>query len=414
MSRIGFAPALVASAALALAPAAHAQQRAAGARPDSTSVEAGLWAQSEKAEKTARASAELNGDPALNAYVRDVTCKVAAEYCNDIRVYVMDRPFFNATMAPNGYTEVWSGLMLRATTESELAFVLSHEVTHFTENHSIEALQAEKARRNAALAISVGLAVAGAAAAAGAGTADAAQSILDVTGNLIDVVYLGAMASYFGFSREQESQADKLGFERAAHAGYVPTAGAALWRSMAEETAASEFKRVRESEARVSVFRTHPLTRDRIAALETLAKAASSPSTDSSPADRHRAAIRPHLAAWLKDDLRRRDFGETLHLLDRLAHSGQDLGVIEFYRGEAYRLRHGAGDLERAEAAYAAATAHPDAPVAVWRQLGDLRAKSRNVDGAREAYQSYLAKAPEADDAWLVQDAMNSLTRGGT
>lgn len=107
---------LIAAGVAAGAPA-HGQ-RMAGARPDISTDEGGLWDLSDRAEQAAKRSAELNRDVALNAYVREVACKVAKAHCGDIRVYVMDRPFFNASMSPNGYSEIWSGVLLRTLDES--------------------------------------------------------------------------------------------------------------------------------------------------------------------------------------------------------------------------------------------------------------------------------------------------------
>jgi len=405
--RTRIALSLTAALAIAAAPTAAGAQRLSGERPSAGSVEEGFWTASDKAERAARTSAELNTDPALNAYVRGVACKVAVEYCGDVRVYVLDRPFFNATMAPNGYTEVWSGLMLRASNEAELAFTLSHEVTHFERNHFLEAWNAEKNRQNAMLALSVGIAVLGATAAVNSGSAEAARSIMDATGNLIDVVYLAGMTAFFRFSRENEAEADALGVRRMAAAGYDPRAAATIWTAVRDETASSQFERTRKSEGRLNVFATHPLTRDRIASLE--ARAASLGAGGDDGRARYRAAIRPHLSAWLRDDLRRRDYGQTLFLLNRLAVGGEDLGVLEFYRGEAFRLRRQDGDLHLAEEAYAAASAWPDAPPQAFRELGELRRKRGDVAGARVAFETYLARAPQAEDAWLVQDSLQSM-----
>ena len=397
------------TAAFAVAQPAAAQ-RAAGLRPDVSSVEGGLWAVMDDAEQDAKTRADLNTDPALNAYVREVMCKVAAAYCSDLRVYVMDRPFMNASMASNGYSEVWSGLLLRATDEAEFAYVLGHEVSHFTENHSIEEHQARKTRANVGMALTVVVAVAGAASAAGATSASEAQSIMDATGNMIDLIYLGQVASLFKFSRAQEAEADLLGQKRAAAAGYDPAAAAQSWRGLVLETKGSDFKRVREGETRTSVFSSHPLSSDRIAALDT--QGATLKSGGERGRARHRAAIRPHLAVWLREDLRRRDFGGTLVIIDRLAADGEDLGVLNYYRGEAYRMRRGEGDLARARDAYLASTVQPDAPPAVWRELGDTRRRDADIAGAKVAYQTYLARAPQAEDAWLVQDSLSSLERG--
>lgn len=399
---------LLAATALVATPLASAwAQRAVGARPDPASEAGGLWGQSDKAETEARAKAELNHDPALTAYVRGVACKVAAEYCGDVRVYVMDRPFFNAQMAPNGYMEVWSGLMLRARDEAELAFVLGHETSHFAHEHSLLAWRAAKTRANTAMAISAVIMVAGAAAGAQAGSASSAQSTMDAANALSDVVYLAAVASLFSFSREQESEADRLGFERAVAAGYDPSAGATIWRTLMAETAASDFDKVRKQATTASIFATHPLTTERIAALEAQAKGR--PAGDRGRA-RYRAAIRPHLSAWLKDDMRRRDYGETLHIIARLAEDGEDLGVLKFQEGEVYRRRRGDGDQARALEAYVAASAHADAPVAVWREIGDLQVKSGAPDKARAAYETYLARAADAQDRWIVEASLKKLT----
>lgn len=398
--------ALALAGALACGPAT-AQERAAGLRPAETSVEAGLWDIMDKAEAEAKARGDLNKDPALNAYVKDVMCRVAAAHCRDLRVYVMERPAMNASMAPNGYTEVWTGLLLRAADEAQLAYVLGHELSHFTENHSIEALQADKNRANVALALSVAVAVAGASAAASSASASEAQAIMDATNNTMDLIYLGRVAAYFRFSRANETQADMLGQQKLASAGYDPAAAAETWQALLVETKGSDFKRIREGRTRTSVFSTHPLEADRIAALQAQAKTLKG--GDDRGRERHRAAIRPYLAAWLRDELRKRDFGQTLVLIDRLAARGEDLGVLNFYRGEAYRMRRGDGDLVKARAAYLSAVDHPDAPVAVWRELGDIYRRDGEAAAAKNAYQSYLAKAPQAEDAWLVQDSLSSL-----
>lgn len=400
---------LALAAALASAPVV-AQERAAGLRPDVTSAEAGFWSVMDDAEAQAKTRADLNSDPALNAYVRGVMCKVAAAHCPDLRVYVMDRPIMNASMAPNGYSEVWSGLLLRATDEAELAYVLGHEVSHFTENHTIEAHKAKKMRANVALAATVVVAVAGAASAASAGTASEAQSIMDATGNTIDLIYYAQIASFFRFSREQEAEADLLGQRKLAAAGYDPAAAPESWRGLIAETKGSDFKRVRDSGTRNSVFSSHPLSSDRIAALDGQAKALTAGGDRGR--ERYRAAIRPHLGVWLRDDLRKRDFGQTLVVIDRLAASGEDLGVLNYYRGEAYRMRRGDGDLPRARDAYLVAAVHADAPPATWRELGDIRRRDGDLAGARTAYETYLAKAPQAEDAWLVQDSLSSLQQG--
>ncbi len=388
---------LVATAAsallLAVAAPAAAQQRAPGLAPAPDSVEGGLWGLMARTEEDALHSADLNPDPALTEYVRGVACRVADEYCGDIRVYVMDRPYLQASMAPNGYMEVWSGLLLRAESEAQLAFVLGHELGHFIENHSLERWNTQKTWATAAMVISVGAGVAG------------AYYGVDLSG-VGDIAYLAAASSIMSYSRGQEFEADVIGFERMVEAGLEPTAAAAIWRQQQAERRFSSFRSVRESEAMGSVFRTHPLTADRIAALDALA--ADRPG-GREERERYRAAIRPHLAEWLAQDLARRDFGSSLALADRLARDGLDLGVVEFHRGQIFRQRREQGDLEKARDAYGASVLHSDAPEAAWRELGDLERRLGNPDAAREAWTAYLDLAPSADDRWIVEDSLTAL-----
>jgi predicted Zn-dependent protease len=299
-----------------------------------------------------------------------------------VRLYVMNRPFFNASMAPNGYIEAWSGLLLRAENEAQLAFVLGHEISHYSERHSVAMLRTMRGRATAALMLSVG------ASAAGAGYAG-------------DLIYLGALASVFGYSRENESEADRLGFDRAVAAGYDSGAGAAIWNNLIEETRASDNPDVRRRETRASVFATHPLSADRVEALQALAAARGG--GGETQRERYRAAIRPFLDPWLRAELRRRDFGQTLLLLERLGAHGEDIGMVEYYRGEVHRLRRGDGDRERSAVHYANAIAYPDAPAEAWRELGELAARANDTAQALHYFTTYLERAPEAEDRALVE-----------
>jgi predicted Zn-dependent protease len=388
-------------------------------RPDPATPEAGLWAQFDKAEAHVRGAADLDPDPALTAYVRGVICKLATEYCGELRVYVVDRPVLNAAAAPNGYIEVNSGLLLRAQSEDELAFVLGHEVSHFGRNHSIARWNTMKSNANVALVLSIGVgavaagAMYSAASSGSVNSSNAINSISQAAQSVNDLIYLAAVAAVFSYSREQESEADGLGFSRAKAVGYQAGQSVDMWQDVVAETQASDFPRVRKSESRASMFATHPLTAERINALKMLA--GDTPVQPDMEARRaYRRHIRLHLAEWLKDDLRRRDFGQTIYLIDRLETLGEDLGVLEFYRGEALRQRRGEGDPPLASRAYRAATEHADAPPAAWREFGEAQRKAGDTAAARIAFQTYLDRAGDAQDRWLVEATLKSMQPTGT
>ena len=76
---------------------------------------------------------------------------------------------------------------------------------------------------------------------------------------------------------------------------------------------------------------------------------------------------------------------------------------------EAYRQRRDAGDDLLAQTTYEAAASYPDAPPETWRALGESYRKLGRTEDAISAYRSYLTKAPDASDAALVAQAINTL-----
>ena len=381
---------------LALVPAANAQVRAPGEPPQPETAEAGLWQMLQEAEVQARRRSDRNNDPALNAYVSGLACKIAASHCGDIRVYVMDRPVFNAAAGANGYVEVWSGLLLRAETEDEVAFALGHEIAHFLEEHSYEALRRQKIVSNTLMVVSLGVGAAG------------MYYQVDISG-VIDAAYLAGISSFFSYSQSQESQADELGLKIADDVGFNPAAGPAIWMNLQAENRESSFRRVRNADASASVFRTHPLTETRVQTLSEQAEVLGAQGTEREDRVRYRAIIRPYLAEWIEDEHRHRDFGRLLHLLDRLGKDGEDLGLLNYHKAEVYRRRREEGDDVLGLAAYRAAVAYPDVPVAAFRELGDLEIRAGNKMAARDALNKYRELAPDADDLWIIEDQLARL-----
>ncbi|MFZ4069072.1 MAG: M48 family metallopeptidase [Caulobacterales bacterium] len=363
--------------------------RPPGAKPDPKTVEGGLWDVAARMEQDIKSSGVTEKDPALNAYVRDVACKLVAEYCSDLRLYVIDQPVWNAFMAPNGASAFYTGLMLRMDNEAQFACVVGHEAGHFIQNHSLESFRAVKNRANLAMIAQLGAAAAGAPAVAG------------------DVISLAAFASIMSYSRANESEADRIGFDRIAAAGLATSACADVWRDLLGEFEASDVRATRRrADGDTRFLDSHPGAAERMEVLESFAKERPGGVTQD---DRYRAAVRPFLSAWLRADLRRKDFGGSLHLLERRIAQGKDLGVYVFFQGEAYRLRRKEGDLKRARAAYDQAIAQPDAPAEAWRELGYLKARDGDKVGARLDLTTYLAKAPAASDRLLVESDMKGL-----
>ena len=200
----------------------------------------------------ARGAGRLNADLALLGRVRHVSERLIREtavFRPDAlswhwEINVQATPELNAYCMPGGKIMVYSGLVEQlALSDAELAAVIGHEMAHALREHT---------RERVSRAYEQNLVIAGIAAIAGLGSAgtDLAQAVGNVT---------------FGLphSREQESEADEIGLELMARAGYDPHAAVSLWRKMlaAERSAPPQFlsthpsgaSRVEDLEARLPV-----------------------------------------------------------------------------------------------------------------------------------------------------------------
>lgn len=145
----------------------------------------------------------------LQAYVNKVGQRLAAISHRPDLEYVftiIDSPEINAFALPGGYVYINRGLMTFLTTEDQLAAVLGHEIGHITARHAVRQQTAGRATNVAATVASVASVIA-------TGT-----SVLGDTASLFG----GALVS--GYGREMELEADGLGAEYLAKAGYDPNA----------------------------------------------------------------------------------------------------------------------------------------------------------------------------------------------
>ncbi len=166
---------------------------------------------------------KVDNDPALRDRVYRITGRLIAQAIKirpetkswDWSVRVIDDPkTVNAWAMAGGKMAIYSGLVIQLKpSDDELAQVLGHEIAHALANHSAEKMSVAMASSVGVVAVSIfsdrrGLALTGAALAA-------------------------ALAVQKPNSRAAESEADRIGIELAAKAGYDPRAAITLWQKMA-------------------------------------------------------------------------------------------------------------------------------------------------------------------------------------
>jgi predicted Zn-dependent protease len=174
-------------------------------------------------------------DAKESAYVQCVAKAITNEIGGSWEIQTFDSKDVNAFALPGGKIGVYTGLLKVAKTQDQLAAVLGHEVSHVLAGHSASRVSNQMAAQFGAALLSAG------------------------TGLSPDLV--GAGAQYLlllPFSRGDESEADILGMDLMARAGFDPAQAVTLWQNMDKQA----------GEAPPEFMSTHPANATRIADLQ--------------------------------------------------------------------------------------------------------------------------------------------------
>lgn len=196
-------------------------------------------------------SGKLNVDAALQRRINTITGRLVAQAIKyrpetaqwKWEVHVIDEPgTLNAWAMAGGKMAIYTGIINKLNlSDDEIAQIMGHEIGHALAKHTAE-------RMSTAAAQQMGLQVAGALLGGGVGGQLALQG--------------AALATTVGFqlpnSRTQEAEADRIGIELAAKAGYNPNAAVSLWQKMIQATG---------QKGKSDFLSTHPAGEKRIESL---------------------------------------------------------------------------------------------------------------------------------------------------
>ena len=188
-------------------------------------------------------------DPEVSEYLatlgsRLVQASVGAR--QDFEFFAIRDPTINAFALPGGFIAVHTGLISTADTESELASVLAHEISHVTQRHIARMLGQQQQMQMPMLAALAAAILLG-------------RSRPDLAVGAAVGAQAGAVQSQLSYSREFEREADRLGFRALENAGFDPHAMAAFFEKMQRAT------RITDDGTMPGYLRTHPITVERIA-----------------------------------------------------------------------------------------------------------------------------------------------------
>ena len=196
-----------------------------------------------------RASEKVVEDPLLVDYLQDLGRSLAGNSdaaAGSYTFFLIDNPQINAFAGPAGYIGVYTGLVLTAQTESELAAVLAHEIAHVTQAHLRRTWQAASSLSLPQAAILLAAVVLGATVGGDAGIAAATAG------------QAGLIQQQINFTRANEHEADRVGIGIMAESDFEPRAMASFFQRLGRANR-GEGSKIPE------YLRTHPVTSNRIA-----------------------------------------------------------------------------------------------------------------------------------------------------
>jgi predicted Zn-dependent protease len=190
-------------------------------------------------------------DPQLTEYIGILGSKLASQANNgdfSFEFFVVGDERINAFAMPGGYIGVNAGLILASENESELAGVLAHEVSHVTQRHIARSVYDNQRMSMVSMAAMIAAMLLGAASdmsgQAMTGIAAAGQSV--------------GIQRQINFTRSNEHEADRVGMEVLARAGFDPNGMASFFEKLARRTSAS-------TQYVPEMLQSHPVTTGRIA-----------------------------------------------------------------------------------------------------------------------------------------------------
>ena len=195
-----------------------------------------------------RVQPEFLDDAEITGYINRMGLKLA-EHSDDLRqsfeFFVLRDKTLNAFAMPGGYIGVHTGLITAAESESELAGVLAHEISHVTQRH-LARLFNKQSQASIPMMVAMALALLAARnnSQAGMGGVVAATA--------------ATVQSQLNYTREFEREADRLGLNLLDRSGYDVRGMESFFERL------QKFGRLYESNA-PGYLRTHPLTTERIA-----------------------------------------------------------------------------------------------------------------------------------------------------
>ena len=342
-----------------------------------------LWQRSEDEQKVLTRSGLIYRDDQLDDYLNQVARKLQPpEILEHIpfRIMVIKSPYLNAFAFPNGVIYIHTGILARMDNEAQLAALLGHEMTHCTHRHALKTLRHFKGKSDFLAGVQ--------------------GSLIQFSGigKLVNQLgSLGSKAAVSGYRRDLETEADLVGLQLMAKAGYDPNEALRLFehlkRELEEENMQEPF-----------FFGCHPRLQERVENCKNFLKTryqkeeTGIKNTGVFLTKLHKVILDN---AWL--DLKAGRFHSAQRGAEKyLKIEPNDAGVY-YLLGEVFRQRAKAGEMHKAKAYYEKAISLDPFYPEPHKAIGLIYYKDGEKTLAKKSFGQCLSLSPHrADKAYIV------------
>ena len=352
-----------------------------------------LWQRAREEQAVIDNSGRLYRDARIESYLNEVAAKLGAHSIAPqirFKIKIINDPRLNAFAFPNGVIYVHTGLLARMENEAQLAALLAHEMTHCTHRHTLRVLVS---RKNSS-----------------GHKTDADQPSEPATMFRGLAQILGAkrfFSAVSGYTREFEAEADRIGLDLMAKAGYDSRQALNLFEHLQQEIADEQIKEP-------YFFGTHPVVTQRIDnAKSWLADNYSAKHAGLIKQDIFRSRMDKLLLDNARLDLQIGRFQIARRNAENYLHRHQNDASAHYLLGEIFRQQDRKTDTGAAIKHYQQAIKLDPSFPAPYKAMGLMHYKKGQRRLAKKFFESCLLLSPDAPDKAYIRGYLKMCTNNG-
>lgn len=343
-----------------------------------------LWRRAQEEQDVIDGSGLLYQDAEIENYLNQIAEKLQINSISpdiSFQIKVIKDPKLNAFALPNGVIYIHTGILARMENEAQLAALLAHEMTHCTHRHSLKTLRNVKGRTQATSA-----------------TVRELAQLLGITGSI---------ASINGYTRELETEADRVGLDLAVKANYDPREVSKLFELLKQE---NEIEGVEEP----YFLGTHPKIQQRIENVNRwLAENDRGKSTGNKNTIKFQSRMSRLMLENARLDLRQGKFFIAQSTVEKYLSVNPDDAQAYFLLGEIFRQRGWENDAAAAINYYKKSVSLNPTFAESHKAMGIIYYKDGEKRRAKKYFESCLLLSPNIADKAYIQGYLKLCAANG-